>query len=231
MAHHFSNIFILFFCLILVLIKIYQGEVGFSFDHQMKSCVFNRKMNRSVLIIILSVLMIPLIAMFYFYLSIFKSIQYAVGMWAMRAKDPDDTHMVALENLTVNEEINPEEKKQTNKTNLEDLKIILKFTKGLFVMYLMYTFTIFPLCLMMIVDIDQEFPAYFHMYPWMFYRLCSSITPIIYPLFHSSIRFGYKEAIDRYVLCRKKQDSVENKEAPIEMKKKIINSRDYFTNL
>jgi len=219
MAHHFSNIFILFFCLILVLIKfllIYQGEVGFSFDHQMKSCVFNRKMNRSVLIIILSVLMIPLIAMFYFYLSIFKSIQYTVGMWAMRAKDTDDTHMIALGNLTVNAE-----KKQTNKTNLEDLKIILKFTKGLFVMYLMYTFTIFPLCLMMIVDIDQELPAYFHMYPWMFYRLCSSLTPIIYPLFHSSIRFGYKEAIDRYVLCKKKL-LIKPKRKPLQIKKKRI---------
>jgi len=62
----------------------------------------------------------------------------------------------------------------------------------------------------------------------MFFRLCSAATPVVYPLFHPSIRSGYKNAIDRYVLRKKKQ--TDQKQTPIDRKKNQIKSRDYFTN-
>jgi len=65
----------------------------------------------------------------------------------------------------------------------------------------------------------------------MFFRLCSAATPVIYPLFHSSIRLGYKNAIKKLILRKKPPQEAEEKEAPIEMKKKFIKSRDYFNDL
>jgi hypothetical protein len=96
-------------------------------------------------------------------------------------------------------------------------------------MYIIYIFTIFPLWFILLVDIDQEWPDYLHQYPWMFFRLCSAVTPFVYPLFHPSIRSGYKNAVDRYVLRKKKQ--ADENQSPIEKKKKQIKSRDYFSNL
>ena len=153
--------------------------------------------------------------MLYFYLAIFKAIKYAVEMDAVGSHE-------------INEEINPE-KNSENKINLDDLKQAFKFSKGLFIMYIMYSLTIIPLCLMLIIDIDQEWPDYLHQYPWMFFRLCSAATPVVYPLFHPSIRSGYKNAIDRYVLRKKKQ--ADENQSPIDQKKKQIKSRDYFSNL
>jgi hypothetical protein len=176
----------------------------------MKACVFNRKMNRILLIIILSVLFVPLIAMLYFYLAIFKAIKYAVEMDAVGAHE-------------INEEINPE-KNSENKINLDDLKQAFKFSKGLFIMYIMYSLTIIPLCLMLIIDIDQEWPDYLHQFPWLFYRLCSAATPVVYPLFHPSIRSGYKNAIDRYVL-RKKKLLNQPRLKPIHIRKKRMQTK------
>ena len=103
------------------------------------------------------------------------------------------------------EETAAEKTNETEKeTNLDDLRKAFSFSKGLFIMYTLYACTLFPLCLVAIIDIDQEWPPYFDMYPWLFSRLCSAATPVIYPLFHPSIRHGYKTAFDRYVLRKKR---------------------------
>ena len=172
-------------------------------------------MNRILLIIILSVLFVPLIAMLYFYLAIFKAIKYAVEM--------DAVEIDAVGAHEINEEINPE-KNSENKINLDDLKQAFKFSKGLFIMYIMYSLTIIPLCLMLIIDIDQEWPEYLHQFPWLFYRLCSAATPVVYPLFHPSIRSGYKNAIDRYVL-RKKKLLNQPRLKPIHIRKKRMQTK------
>ena len=170
----------------------------------MRACVYDRKMNRIILTILLSVLMVPIAVLFYFYSAIFGRINYAVKMRVVRTLETKDE---------INSDINEKEKE----TSLDELKIAFKFSKGLFVMYLMYLFTIFPLCFTMIVDIDQEWPAYIHLYPWLFFRLCSAATPVVYPFFHSSIRDGYKEAIDRYVL-RKKKLLIKPKRKPLQIR-------------
>ena len=159
-------------------------------------------------------MIIPISVLFYVYLAIFRAIKYAVEIRSVRG---------VIENTEENN--NPEQK-----TNLDDLKQTLKFSKGLFGLYLMYLFTMLPVCLMMIIDINQELPSYYLIYPWIFFRFCSAVTPIIFPLTHSSIRFGYKNTIDRFVL-RKKKEPEENEVIPMEQKKKLIKSRDYFTDL
>jgi hypothetical protein len=156
--------------------------------------------------------------LFYFYFSIIKCIKYAINLGAIRS--------LKIKN---NEEICLQDDETTPVTNLDDLRLTLKFSKGLIVMYIMYIFTIFPLWIILLVDIEQEWSSYIHQFPWLFFRLCSAATPVVYPLFHPSIRSGYKNAIDRYVLRKKKQ--ADENQSPIDQKKKQIKSRDYFSNL
>ena len=153
-----------------------------------------------------------MLTLFYFYYSIIKCIKYAIK-----------TRFAGVLVMKQNEEIcyQDEEISSENKTNLEELRQTLRFSKGLIVMYIMYIFTIFPLYMIVIIDINQDWPAYIHRYPWMFFRLCSTATPVVYPLFHSSIRLGYKEVYDRFIL-RKKKLLVKPKRKPLHIRKKRI---------
>jgi len=154
-----------------------------------------------------------MVVLFYFYFSIIKCIKYAINLGAIRS--------LKIKN---NEEICLQDDETTPVTNLDDLRLTLKFSKGLIVMYIMYIFTIFPLWIIVLVDIEQEWSSYLHQYPWMFFRLCSAATPVVYPLFHPSIRSGYKNAIDRYVL-RKKRLLIKPKRKPIQIRKKRIETK------
>jgi len=136
-----------------------------------------------------------MVVLFYFYFSIVKSIKYAIHLGENRGLKTGNNEEICLQD----QEISP-----VNEPNIEDLRLTLKFSKGLIVMYTMYAFSIFPLCIFLIIDNKKQWPAYLHQYPWLFYRLCSAVTPVVYPLFHPSIRSGYKNAIDRYVLRKKK---------------------------
>ena len=72
--------------------------------------------------------MIPLFVFFYFYLSIFKAIKYAVHMGALRNIELNELNELNEVNEVNegNEERNP---KQENLPSLEDLKITFKFPK------------------------------------------------------------------------------------------------------
>ena len=172
-------------------------------------------MNRIILTLLLSVLMVPIAVLSYLYSAIFGRISFAVKMKVMGTLETKDE---------INLESNPEINEQENETGLDELRIAFTFSKGLFVMNLMYLFTILPMCFTMIADTDQEWPAYIHLYPWLFYRLCSAATPIVYPLFHSSIRRGYKQAIDRFVL-RKKKLLIKPIPKPAQKRKKIMETK------
>ncbi len=181
----------------------------------MRACIINRSINRLMLIIIFSFLTSFMVVLFYFYFSIIKCIKYAINLGAIRSLKIKNNEEICLQN----EEISP-----VNEPNIDDLRLTLKFSKGLIVMYIMYIFTIFPLWIIVLVDIEQEWSSYLHQYPWMFFRLCSAATPVVYPLFHPSIRSGYKNAIDRYVL-RKKRLLIKPKRKPIQIRKKRIETK------
>jgi len=156
-----------------------------------------------------------MVVLFYFYFSIVKSIKYAIHLGENRGLKTGNNEEICLQD----QEISP-----VNEPNIEDLRLTLKFSKGLIVMYIMYIFTIFPLWIILLVDIEQEWSSYIHQFPWLFFRLCSAATPVVYPLFHPSIRSGYKNAIDRYVL-RKKRLLIKPKRKPIQIRKKRIETK------
>jgi hypothetical protein len=87
---------------------------------------------------------------------------------------------------------------ENEKSTLCELKTTFRFSKGLFVMFFIYACTILPMCAVMVIDINQNMSAYVHLYPWLFFRLCSAVTPIVYPMFHSSIRRGIFKMFKRF---------------------------------
>ena len=72
------------------------------------------------------------------------------------------------------------------------MKIAFRFFKGLFITYAVTFFSLVLILTISVIDFDQNFSSYFHMYPWLVMRLCAAINPIIYPIFHFSFWKSYK---------------------------------------
>lgn len=133
------------------------------------------------------VLILPGIILSYLYGSIFNKIKKAISLGLAEKLNRSNTH---------------HKTNNTQTTRINELRITLKFAKGLFVSLLIYAITNIPFSIMNLVDMDQVLPSYVHLYPWMLVRLCSSLNPIIYPLYHSSFFYGYKKVFN-LVSCRK----------------------------
>ena len=163
----------------------------------------------------------------FFYIRIFQGINHAVKMNAVCKVSLRNNE----EKIEEKEELHIEIKgiPSENLKTIDDLKKTLKFSKGLFVMYLMYSLTTIPFCIIWVIDANQEMSEYYLLYSWLFFKLCSAATPVVYSLFHSSISQSYKFFIYRFILHKQMKPS--DDEAPIKKKKKTIKSNDYFTNL
>ncbi len=93
----------------------------------------------------------------------------------------------------INNNINKEEKLENE--SLIKAKNSLKHTKGLFIIVLIFIFTVIPFGTVFIVDEFHKLPRFFHMYSFLLIRLCSVFNPIFYGLYNSSFMFGYKNVI------------------------------------
>lgn len=133
-----------------------------------------------------------MLLLLFFYLSMFDRIKQMI-----RIRQAEDLGMIQLKNIKAPDIHNH------NKLGVNELKSALSFAKGLFVMYFMYALTALPLCIIVVIDMDQIMPAYVHMYPWLFFRLCAAATPVVYPLFHASICRGYEDIFSLVFMCKK----------------------------
>ncbi len=84
-------------------------------------------------------------------------------------------------------------------------------------MCLMYSLTTIPFCIIWVIDANQEMSEYYLLYSWLFFKLCSAATPVVYSLFYSSISQSYKFFIYRFILHKQMKPS--DDEAPIKKKK------------
>ena len=48
------------------------------------------------------------------------------------------------------------------------------------------------------------------MYPWLAFRLCAALNPIIYPIFHPSFRKGYKNVYEHIFYSKGKRTARKN---------------------
>ncbi len=87
--------------------------------------------------------------------------------------------------------------------NLKKTQTSLKYTKGLFIIVLIFVSTVIPFGTVSLVNEFHKLPRFFHMYSFLLIRLCSVFNPIFYGLFNSSFMFGYKNVI-HLILHRKK---------------------------
>jgi len=87
--------------------------------------------------------------------------------------------------------------------NLKKTQTSLKYTKGLFIIVLIFVSTVIPFGTVVLVDEFHKLPRFFHLYSFLLIRLCSVFNPLFYGLFNSSFMFGYKNVI-HLILHRKK---------------------------
>ena len=86
----------------------------------------------------------------------------------------------------------------------DDLKKTLKFSKEFIIMYIMHLFSVFARTFITLIDINDEWPSFIYVYIWLSIRLCPVAIPVIYPMFHFSIRQSYLNLF-RIIFKRKKQ--------------------------
>ena len=91
-------------------------------------------------------------------------------------------------------------------TSMEELKISFRFAKGLVVMFCMYAFSTLSLWTIVIIDINKKMHPYFYMYPLLFIRSCGTAMPIVFPLFHTTLRRGYANVFRLVCLPKKKKE-------------------------
>lgn len=146
---------------------------------------------------------LPIFCLTFFYGSIFFRIKRAISLGLSQRLNNSSFRERTIIQSPHNETLN-------------DLKQTMKFSKGLFVSFSIYAVALIPFGLIRVIDIEDELPRYFHLYPWLFYRLCSSINPIIYPLFHSSFLYGYRNVLNLITFgkkfnLRKKRSNIKNR--------------------
>jgi hypothetical protein len=154
------------------------------------------------------------IILFIFYCQIIK-----MALKVMHTRQQEILETIDL----INNNINKEEK-------LENAKNSLKHTKGLFIIVIIFIFTVIPFGTVFIVDEFHKLPRFFHMYSFLLIRLCSVFNPIFYGLYNSSFMFGYKNVIN-IILHRKKLNYKIYKrdrdyKLAVENKNKIIKRRE-----
>jgi hypothetical protein len=99
--------------------------------------------------------------------------------------------------------INMNEEEILENKSLMKTKKSLKYTKGLFIIVLIFVSTVIPFGTVSLVNEFHKLPRFFHMYSFLLIRLCSVFNPLFYGLYNSSFMFGYKNVI-HIILHRKK---------------------------
>jgi len=150
----------------------------------------HREMNKTIYIAIVGSYILLMFAVIFFYVSILKRINYMIRM-----RRKNDLELVEL---NVSSEI------KNAKINLDELKKSFKFSGGLIVMsfmYLLHTFSVIILS----INIYQEKQSKIQIYSRFFIRFSASATPIVYPIFHASIRRGFTKVF-RLLCCLHKKE-------------------------
>ncbi len=120
-------------------------------------------------------------------LIIFYSLIIKMTVKVMNTQQQEKLEKIDLININKEETL---ENKSLIKT-----KKSLKYTKGLFIIVLIFVSTVIPFGTVSLVNEFHKLPRFFHMYSFLLIRLCSVFNPIFYGLFNSSFMFGYKNVI------------------------------------
>ena len=163
----------------------------YHFDEKNLTCMFDRTFNR-VLVTTVSILglQLPCVILNYFYIQIF-------------------TTTVQTKRRAFSQ----------NKLDQKKAKIDYKFSIGLFASLFLFTCTLVPYSIMLIVDYEDKFHRVFHMYGLVLMRINSCLNPVLYFLTNPMFRKGYKNFY--YFLFNRKEYSF----SIVKKEKKLLNER------
>jgi hypothetical protein len=102
---------------------------------------------------------------------------------------------------------------------IQEHKIDLKFSIGLFSSILLFVFTYIPFSIILMIDYKDTLPAAYHLYGLVLMRINSCLNPLLYGLTNTLFKKGFKNIY--FLLFDRKQYSFS-----IEVKeRKILNER------
>lgn len=176
------------------------------FDQKVHACIANRTLNRFVYLVLTIIFVIPVVMIIFSYSTIISRVRHAYFNSCQeqkihQAKMVEDKDLVEPDTMketqfnSVSKELcdiealNPEPDHLNER--VDELKKTLKLLKGLVLSFVITIFTFVPFLIISNLDFEQNWPAYIHLYSWLFFRLCSAINPIIYPIYYSSFLEGY----------------------------------------
>jgi len=131
-------------------------------------------------------------------MKIFSTIKKALSLGLSAEQKPTTE-------IEQEEDINLESKDSEKNSN--NLILALSISKGFFITFMFVALSIGPFLVASVFDYDKRWPAYAHLYPYAFFRLCAAANPIIYPLFHSSFWKGYKNVYEHVVYSKRRRNA------------------------
>ena len=158
--------------------------------------MINRTLNRTITYILACFFLLTLVAMFILYANIFAKIEQATHLGLATSKHSEKATKKQPDTEKIDES---DTFLKTNRNKDKSFKIASRLSKGLFVSFAITAVSIVPGFIVSVVDFDSTFPSYFHLYPWLAFRLCAAINPIIYPVFHSSFWQAYMNVYEHVV--------------------------------
>ena len=101
---------------------------------------------------------------------------------------------------------------------IQEKRIDLKFSIGLFSSIILFVFTYIPFSIILMIDYKDTLPAVYHLYGLVLMRINSCLNPLLYGLTNTLFKKGFKN-IYFLLFNRKEYSFIEVKE------KKILNER------
>ena len=167
----------------------------------MFSCIINRNFSRTLTSVFACLFAVFLGSIFATYMKIFTTIKKAISLGLSATTEQKPSNEIEQE-----EDVKLDSSKESEKKS-NNLTLALSISKGFFINFTFVALSIGPFFVASVFDFDKTWPAYAHLYPYVFFRLCASANPIIYPLFHSSFWKGYKNVYEHVVYSKRRRNA------------------------
>jgi len=157
------------------------------FDRTKLACVMNKNISR-IRFLILTILFVIVTGTI---LPLFYAVILRTTTKVIKNKIKEE-----LENISAQARLlDNNQKKLILNNRLFKLKKSLKFSKGLFIITIIFLVSVFPIGIIEIIDEFYKLSSVFYSYSFLFSRICSILNPIFYGMYNSSFLYGYFNVI------------------------------------
>ena len=131
----------------------------------MFSCIINRNFSRTLTSVFACLFAVFLGSIFATYMKIFTTIKKALSLGLSATTEQKPSNEIEQE-----EDVKLDSSKESEKKS-NNLTLALSISKGFFINFTFVALSIGPFFVASVFDFDKTWPAYAHLYPYVFFRL------------------------------------------------------------